>query len=80
MTGMPEAAIARELAMCFTTIALVTDHDAGIAGVGAVTTRRVVQSLAETGGLLKQLLVAVVPEVGPQPDDDCANALERARL
>src|SRR5450759_3489624 len=30
MTGMPESSIARELAMCFTTIALVTDHDAGV--------------------------------------------------
>ena len=27
---MPEAAIARELALCFTSIALVTDHDAGV--------------------------------------------------
>jgi hypothetical protein len=30
--------------------------------------------------MLKQLLLAVVPEVGPQPDDDCANALGHARL
>jgi 5'-methylthioadenosine phosphorylase len=31
MTGHPEAVLARELAMCCTVIALVTDHDAGAA-------------------------------------------------
>jgi 5'-methylthioadenosine phosphorylase len=80
MVSYPESHLARELELCYANISLVTDHDAGIAGVGAVTTRSVVQSLAEIGGVLKQLLVGVVPEVGPQPDDDCANALERARL
>ena len=37
MTGMPEASVARELAMCFTTVCLVTDHDAGVDGGEAVT-------------------------------------------
>jgi 5'-methylthioadenosine phosphorylase len=32
MTGMPEAALARELALCFTCLALVTDADAGVEG------------------------------------------------
>ena len=40
MTAMPEASLARELAMCFTTIALVTDHDAGVHGGEAVTHKR----------------------------------------
>ena len=30
MTGQPEAAIARELALCFTSVTLVTDRDAGV--------------------------------------------------
>ena len=80
MTQYPEAVLARELELCYANISLVTDHDAGIAGVGAVTARDVVRSLAESVGLLNELLVAVIPEVGSQPDDDCANALERARL
>ncbi|MEO7448471.1 MAG: S-methyl-5'-thioadenosine phosphorylase, partial [Humibacillus sp.] len=37
MTTMPEAAIARELALCFTTIAMVTDLDAGVEGGESVT-------------------------------------------
>ncbi|MEZ5088868.1 MAG: S-methyl-5'-thioadenosine phosphorylase [Micropruina sp.] len=34
MTGMPEASIARDLAMCFSTVCLVTDADAGVEGPG----------------------------------------------
>ena len=30
MTGHPEAVLARELALCYTSIALVTDYDAGV--------------------------------------------------
>jgi 5'-methylthioadenosine phosphorylase len=80
MVSYPESHLARELELCYANISLVTDHDVGIAGVGAVTTRSLARSVAETGGMLKQLLTAVIPEVGPQPDDECANALARARL
>jgi 5'-methylthioadenosine phosphorylase len=37
MTGHPEAVLARELALCYTTIALVTDLDAGVEGDHGVT-------------------------------------------
>lgn len=37
MTGLPEASIARELALCFTSLAVVTDHDAGVAAGDGVT-------------------------------------------
>jgi len=80
MVSYPESHLARELELCYANISLVTDHDVGIAGVGAVTTRNVARSLAESTGLLKQLLLGVVPEIGPQPDDECSNALGRARL
>jgi 5'-methylthioadenosine phosphorylase len=80
MVSYPESHLARELELCYANISLVTDHDVGIAGVGAVTTRSLVRSVSESAGMLKQLLVAVIPEIGPQPDDECANALGQARL
>jgi 5'-methylthioadenosine phosphorylase len=80
MVSYPESHLARELQLCYANISLVTDHDSGIAGVGAVTTKHVARSLAETAGPLRALLVAVIPEVGPQPDDDCSNALAQASL
>jgi len=30
--------------------------------------------------MIRELLLAVIPEIGPQPDDECANALSQARL
>nr|BFE83786.1 hypothetical protein GCM10020093_063870 [Planobispora longispora] len=40
MTGFPESVLARELAMCYTSLSLVTDHDAGVeAGEGSPTRR-----------------------------------------
>ncbi len=56
MTAMPEAAIARELAMCFTTIALVTDHDAGVHGGEAVTHEEVLRVFARNVEGLKEVL------------------------
>src|SRR6187402_1242984 len=56
MVSYPESHLARELELCYANISLVTDHDVGIAGVGAVTTRALARSVAETGGMLQQLL------------------------
>lgn len=36
MTEYPEIALAREKAMCYTAIAVVTDYDSGIVAEGAV--------------------------------------------
>jgi 5'-methylthioadenosine phosphorylase len=36
MTGHPEAVLARELALCYAAVALVTDRDAGVSSVEAV--------------------------------------------
>ena len=85
MTAMPEAAIARELAMCFTTIALVTDHDAGVAGHEAVTHEEVLRVFAENVEGLKAVLhsaLAAMPET--EPDDvatcPCRRALDGITL
>ena len=80
MVSYPESHLARELELCYANISLVTDHDVGIAGVGAGTTRTVARSLAERPVWSSSCSRAVIPEVGPQPDDECANALARARL
>jgi 5'-methylthioadenosine phosphorylase len=79
MTAMPEAAIARELAMCFTTMALVTDHDAGVAGQDAVTHEEVLRVFAENVEGLKTVLhsaLAALPET--EPDDEAACPCRRA--
>jgi 5'-methylthioadenosine phosphorylase len=79
MTAMPEAAIARELAMCFTTIALVTDHDAGVLGGEAVTHEEVLAVFAQNVDKLKSVLRAALPAMPPpEPDDVATCACRRA--
>ena len=48
MTGHPEAVLARELALCYTAIALVTDLDAGVEGLPDAVTQKAVTQEAVT--------------------------------
>ena len=80
MTAYPECHLARELELCYATIAMVTDYDVGVEGEEAVSAAQVVQVLRENNERLRNLLLAVIPKIGPQPDDICSRALRRARL
>src|SRR6476661_5178556 len=73
MTTMPEAAIARELAMCFTTVALVTDLDAGVEGESGVTHEEVLQVFAENIEGLKGVLTDAVEALPPAEPDEAAS-------
>lgn len=67
MTQYPEVVLARELGMCYVTLAVVTDYDAGLAerpDVAPVTHEEVVAAFARSHEKLVQalqLLVAAVP-------------------
>lgn len=79
MTTMPEASIARELALCFTTIALVTDHDAGVDGHDSVTLEAVLAVFAENVGRLKATLRSVIAALpATQADAEAACPCRRA--
>ena len=87
MTGMPEAAIARELALCYTSVALVTDLDAGVDEGEGVTHAEVLQVFSRNVEHLKDLIaatVAALPEPDPDdpesPDCSCRHALDGQRL
>ena len=82
MTAMPEAGLARELAMCFTTVALVTDHDAGVDGGEAVSHAAVLEAFAENVDRLKSVVADVaraLPEDG-ELGCACRTALEGITL
>jgi len=80
MTGMPEASIARELAMCFTTVALVTDHDAGVEGGEAVSHAEVLRVFGDNISGLKQTLRAAIGALPAAEDDDAATCACRRAL
>jgi 5'-methylthioadenosine phosphorylase len=78
MTGHPEAVLARELAICYTAIALVTDLDAGVEGDHGVTQEEVFRVFGENTARLRTLLLAAVAEL-PAVDQltcPCPHALD----
>ncbi|MDT4893232.1 MAG: 5-methylthioadenosine phosphorylase [Pseudonocardiales bacterium] len=60
MTAMPEAGLARELALCYATLALVTDLDAGVEAGEGVTHAEVLETFAANLPRLRELLVGTV--------------------
>ena len=76
MTGHPEAVLARELALCYTALALVTDLDAGIDGGQAVTQAEVFRVFGERTAALRELLFEVVAALPLDRDCPCAHALD----
>jgi 5'-methylthioadenosine phosphorylase len=71
MTGMPEAALARELALCYTTLTLVTDLDAGVEIGSGVTHAQVLEQFAVNLPRLRALLVATIEQLPPDQTDLC---------
>jgi 5'-methylthioadenosine phosphorylase len=80
MTGMPEASIARELAMCLTSVALVTDLDAGVEEGEGVTHHEVLEVFARNVERLKGMLGQVVPTMPVDDECACRHALDGQRL
>jgi 5'-methylthioadenosine phosphorylase len=76
MTGHPEAVLARELALCYTPIALVTDLDAGVAGDHGVTQEEVFRVFAQNTERLRTLLFDLVAKLPQQRDCPCPRALD----
>lgn len=70
MTAMPEAGLARELAMCYTTLGLVTDLDAGVEAGEGVTHAEVLATFAANLPRLRELLVSTVERL-PAEQGDC---------
>ncbi len=76
MTGQPEAALARELALCYTSMALVTDLDAGVESHEAVTQEEVFRVFAENTSRLREVLYAVLAALPTERTCPCPHALD----
>lgn len=70
MTAMPEAGLARELALCYTTLGLVTDLDAGVEAGGGVTHTEVLAAFAANLPRLRALLLETLTRL-PALQGDC---------
>jgi 5'-methylthioadenosine phosphorylase len=80
MTGLPEAVLARELALCYTTIALVTDTDAGIEEGEGVTQSEVFRVFSENVGRLQDVLMTTIESLPAERDCPCTHVLDGLKL
>jgi 5'-methylthioadenosine phosphorylase len=81
MTAHPEAVLARELAVCYATVALVTDRDAGVEGGESVSHVEVLEQFARNLDRLRDLLAVVIADLdADQVGCECAHALDGLTL
>lgn len=76
MTGHPEAVLARELGLCYTSLTLVTDLDAGVETGGGVTHQEVLKVFAQNVDRLRGVLFDVVAALPAERDCLCSHALD----
>jgi 5'-methylthioadenosine phosphorylase len=81
MTQYPEVALARELAMCYVNIALITDYDAGLEGepgIEPVSVAAVVHVMNDNNDRVRRLIETLVPRLTHERQCSCAHALDNA--
>jgi 5'-methylthioadenosine phosphorylase len=80
MTGHPEAVLARELALCYTPLCLVTDTDAGVDEGEGVTHEEVMTVFAGNLVRLRGLLMAVIEGLPDGRACSCPSSLDGLKL
>lgn len=81
MTQHPEAILARELGICYTGIALVTDYDTGIAqGREPVSIEEVFRVFHENVGKVQSLIRAMLPRLAGERTCACAEEALGAKV
>ncbi|MFG2693249.1 S-methyl-5'-thioadenosine phosphorylase [Kitasatospora sp. NPDC048407] len=76
MTGHPEAALARELGLCYTSLTLVTDLDAGVETGEGVTHAEVLKVFARNVDRLRAVLFKALESLPATRDCLCSHALD----
>ncbi|HEV2087449.1 MAG TPA: S-methyl-5'-thioadenosine phosphorylase [Cryptosporangiaceae bacterium] len=80
MTGHPEAVLARELALCYTAVALVTDLDAGVTVGEEVTQEEVFRVFAENTARMRDVVLRAVQALPTTRECPCPRALDGMEL
>ena len=79
MTGMPEACLARELAICFSSIAVVTNHAAGISE-RRLTITEVLKTMEVAMSEIRVLVDGALNTMPTERTCLCVTALDDARM
>lgn len=78
MTALPEAKLAREAQMAYSTIALVTDYDSWHKSEAEVTVEMVLAVLGKNVELARQVILELSSDLATLPPSHAHNALENA--
>ena len=79
MTGMPEAVLARELEICYASLAVVTNHAAGLTGE-KLTTAEVVEAMGQASQKIQGLLEASLGGIDTPRACPCKDALKGVEM
>ena len=81
MTQYPEVILARELELCYVTLSLVTDYDAGlVSDTAAVQAHDVLAVLAQNTENVKRVLKTMLAALPSERRCACADSLKYARM
>lgn len=78
MTSMPEARLAREAEMCYSTLAMATDYDTWHPGHDNVTVELVVHNLGLNVQRARDAISALIPRIARSRHCHCGEALQGA--
>lgn len=78
MTASPEAFLAREAEICYTTMAHVTDYDVWHVSEETVTVDMVIRTLSKNISLAQEAIKNMVAMIDETAECDCQNALQNA--
>ena len=73
MTSIPETVLAKELGLCYATVAMVTNYCSGMSGA-PLSHQEVVAEMAKNVHLLRRLFFDALATLGPVKDCECAEA------
>lgn len=79
MTGMPEAALARELELCYAGISVIANYAAGIRKK-KLTAKEVIDEMGASAEKLRRLLHATLEIFGDPGKCSCQDALSQAKV
>jgi 5'-methylthioadenosine phosphorylase len=80
MTASPEAFLAREAEICYTTMAHVTDYDVWHVSEETVTVDMVIRTLSKNISLAQEAIKNMVAMIDVTDECDCHNALQNALI
>jgi 5'-methylthioadenosine phosphorylase len=79
MTGMPEAALARELEICYSGLSVVANYAAGIRKK-KLTVPEVMEAMSKSTEKIKRLLMAAFSLIPDHRKCQCGDALKEAKI